>query len=157
MGKEGLFAYNFKKYRKKRGMSQKEFAQRLYDATGKKLTLTSISNYETGLHMPPPQILPAIAGILQVSIDALFGKKQEEVQVVKEELDQNLIKEWKEELEKIEKDFVNWKVRQETQAPLPLVTYCDRLIKLAKNQQEELLVVQTELATIRELIALFRK
>ena len=156
MGKEGLFADNFKKYRKKRGMSQKQFAQKLFEATGKKLTLTSISNYETGLHMPPPQILPAIATILQVSIDALFGKK-EEVKVVKEELDQNLIKEWKEELAVIEKEFVNWKVRQETQMPLPLVACCERLIKLAKSQQEELLVVQTELATIRELIALFRK
>lgn len=138
-------------------MSQKEFAQRLYESTGKKLTLTSISNYETGLHMPPPQILPAIAGILQVSIDALFGKKKEEVEAVKEELDQQLIKEWKEELEKIEKEFVDWKVRKDASISPQLSTYCDRLIKLAKSQQEELLVIQTELATIRELIALFRK
>jgi transcriptional regulator with XRE-family HTH domain len=156
LDKEGLFAYNFKKYRKKRGISQKQFAQKLFEATGKKLTLTSISNYETGLHMPPPQILPAIASILQVSIDALFGKK-EIIPAISEDLDQNLIKEWKEELEKIEKEYVSWKVRQK-ERPMPqLIACCDKLLRLAKNQQEELLVMQTELITIKDLITLFRK
>lgn len=106
--------------------------------------------------MPPPQILPAIANILQVSIDALFGKK-EEAPAISEELDQNLIKEWKEELEKIEKDYVSWKVRQ-TESPMAqLITCYEKLLRLAKNQQEELLVMQTELITIKELITLFRK
>jgi transcriptional regulator with XRE-family HTH domain len=156
LDKEGLFAGNFKRYRKKRGISQKQFAQKLFEATGKKLTLTSISNYETGLHMPPPQILPAIANILQVSIDALFGKK-EEAPAVSEELDQNLIKEWKEELEKIEKDYVNWKVRQTERSSPQLIACYNKLLRLAKNQQEELLVMQTELTTIKDLITLFRK
>ena len=156
LSKEGLFGNNFKKYRKKRGISQKQFAQKLFEATGKKLTLTSISNYETGLHMPPPQILPAISEILQVSIDSLFGKK-EEVMKVPAEPDLNLAKEWKEELDQIEKRFVNWKVQQAGKANIQATSYCESLFLLAKRQQEELLVIQTELTTIRELLMLFRK
>lgn len=60
---------------------QKEFAEKLYDSSGKKITLSSVSNYETGLHLPSPQVLPAIADILKVSIDALF---QVEFKVEKE-------------------------------------------------------------------------
>lgn len=157
MSKEGLFGNNFKKYRKKRGISQKQFAQKLFEATGKKLTLTSISNYETGLHMPPPQILPAISDILQVSIDSLFGKKEEETVTAAAEPDLNLVKEWKEELEQIERSFVNWKVQQAGKANRQAVSYCETLLLLAKKQQEELLVIQTELSTIRELLMLFRK
>lgn len=158
MGNKVLFGNNFKKYRKKRGISQKEFAQKLLDSTGKTLTLTSISNYETGLHMPPPQILPAIAEILGVSISALFGleKKAEPAKPSGPET----IRKWKEELEKIEKEYIV----SRSKAPEALsdkqkkgAYFCESLLHLTKTQQEELVIVQTELSTIQELIKLFRK
>ncbi|WP_017732848.1 helix-turn-helix domain-containing protein [Nafulsella turpanensis] len=158
MGNKALFGNNFKKYRKKKGISQKEFARKLLDATGKDLTLTSISNYETGLHMPPPQILPAIAEILGVSIDALFGIDQKPVQT--KPSGPEVIRKWKGELEKIEKEFIISKSKN----PEGLCDqqkkgayYCESLLHLTKAQQEELVIIQTELSTIQELISLFKK
>ena len=157
MNREFLFGDNFKKYRKKRGISQKEFAEMLFRFTGKKLTLTSVSNYETGLHMPPPQILPVIAEILQVSIDALFGVDEVvEEPVVAEPVELDEVKEWKQELENLEKEFINLKVAQSKELEGEAVRYCDKLFSIAKRQQDELMVLQTELSTIRELLSLFK-
>lgn len=158
MGNKVLFGINFKKYRKKKGISQKEFAQKLLDVTGKNLTLTSISNYETGLHMPPPQILPAIAEILDVSINALFGVEEKPVQ--KDPAGPEAIRKWKAELERIEKEFIitRSKNQQELNEQQKKGAYfCESLLHLSKVQQEELVIVQTELSTIRELIRLFKK
>ncbi|WP_017730835.1 helix-turn-helix domain-containing protein [Nafulsella turpanensis] len=156
MKKEVIFGYNFKKYRKSKGISQKEFAALLYEATGKKLTLTSVSNYETGLHMPPPQVLPAIADILEVSIDALFGVEEKAV-VEAESLDPQVIDEWKRELERLEKEFILWGAAQEEgfidMTTQSFATCCEDLIVLAKKQQHELLVLQAELRAIRKMIA----
>lgn len=160
-----VFGINFKKFRKKKGISQRQFAQLLYEITGKRLTLTSVSNYETGLHMPPTQILPAIADILDVSIDALFGKEEtaEEEPTAKApltEVESQTLKEWKLELEKLEQEFIHWRIRNATSqdAPVQLLTdQCEKLLGLAKAQQEELIILQTELSTIRELISFFKK
>ena len=158
MGNRALFGINFKKYRKKRGISQKEFAQKLLDVTGKNLTLTSISNYETGLHMPPPQILPAIAEILDVSINALFGVEEKPVQT--EPAGPEAIRKWKAELEKIEKEYIVARSRHSeglNDQQKKEAYFCESLLHLTKVQQEELVIVQTELSTIRELIKLFKK
>lgn len=159
-----IFGNNFKKYRKKKGISQRQFAQLLYEITGKRLTLTSVSNYETGLHMPPTQILPAIADILDVSIDALFGKAEVEEELTAEaphtEEEPISLKEWKLELEKLEKEFIDWRIRHATTQDAPvqlLANQCEKLLELAKVQQEELIILQTELSTIRELISFFKK
>lgn len=158
MKREAIFGINLKKYRKKRGVSQKEFASILFEATGKNLTLTSISNYETGVHMPPPQILPIIAEILEVSIDALFGKEE----VVAETLapaktaSQEAVKEWKQELANLERSLIYWRAASTTTAGREanvLADFCERLLVLGKKQQEELMVVQTELSTIQELLS----
>lgn len=160
-----IFGINFKKYRKRKGISQRQFAQMLYEITGKRLTLTSVSNYETGLHMPPTQILPAIADILEVSIDALFGKEEAAEEEVMPETplaeDVTLtLKEWKLELESLEKEFIHWRIRHATSQDAPvqlLASQCEKLLGLAKAQQEELVILQTELSTIRELISFFKK
>lgn len=160
-----IFGLNFKKYRKKKGISQRQFAQMLYEITGKRLTLTSVSNYETGLHMPPTQILPAIADILEVSIDALFGKEEtaeEELAVdTPHAIEESLaLKEWKMELDSLEKEFIQWRIRHATSQDAPvqlLASQCEKLLELAKSQQEELVILQTELSTIRELISFFKK
>ena len=167
MNRELLFGDNFKKYRKRRGISQKEFAQLLFDATGKRLTLTSVSNYETGLHMPPPQVLPVIADILQVSIDALFGKEtieeaEEEETLHSEPAGPDVVKEWKQELDSLEREFIYWKASRGNDstkgtAVAMAMDYADKIMDLAKKQQDELMVLQTELATIREMLSIFRK
>ena len=151
-----LFGDNFKKFRKLRGISQKEFAQMLFSETGKKLTLTSVSNYETGLHMPPPQILPVIAEILQVSIDALFGVEVAEPTVAEEPVEVDEVKEWKQELDALEKKFIYLKASQSKELKSEAVDCCEALFDIAKKQQDELIVLQTELSTIRELLSLFR-
>ncbi len=130
----------------------------LFESTGKKLTLTSVSNYETGLHMPPPQILPVIADILQVSIDALFGVQEvAEVPVAaaEQEAEVDEVKEWKQELETLEREFIYLKASQSKSIESEAVNYCEKLITIARKQQDELIVLQTELATIRELLSLF--
>jgi transcriptional regulator with XRE-family HTH domain len=162
-----FFGRNFKKYRKKKGISQKEFAHMLFEVTGKKLTLTSVSNYETGIHMPPTQMLPAIADILEVSIDALFGKEkqaeaQEEIYTkgTTAEEEAPTLKEWRQELAQLEQDFIYWKARHAnaTEVPVQGITeQCQKMLGLAKAQQEELVVLQTELNTIRELMSFFKK
>lgn len=175
MDRERLFGENFKRFRKRKGISQKEFAQLLFDATGKKLTLTSVSNYETGLHMPPPQILPVIAEILEVSIDALFGKKSfedmattdaeavvEEETVRPEPVGPDVVKEWKQELELLEREFIYWKARQgkeliKEKDASRAVEFADRVADLARKQQDELIMLQRELATIKEILSIFRE
>ena len=159
MKREVIFGYNFKKYRKNKGISQKEFATLLFEATGKKLTLTSVSNYETGLHMPPPQVLPAIADILEVSIDALFGV-EDKTAVEEPSVGPDVIEEWKKELDQLEKDFILWEAAQEENAEgtnnMFFAPYCEDLIVLAKKQQNELLILQAELRAIRKMIAVLR-
>lgn len=161
MGTDIKFANNFKKFRKLKGISQKEFAQKLYEHTGKMLTLTSVSNYETGLHMPPPQVLPFIARILEVSLDALFGTNTTEDVVERyTEEEENAFQVWKQELQTLEKDFYKLKIRQSktmSDAALATLDCCEKLLKVAKKQQDELLILQTELSTVREMFSLFRK
>lgn len=134
----------------------------LFDATGKRLTLTTISNYETGQHMPPPQILPVIAEILEVSIDALFGKEETgtgDSAALSEGLAEDPVKEWKQELEKLEKAFIYWRALNEEAAEkeaIMLADFCERLVALGRNQQDELTVLQTELSTIRELLSMLK-
>lgn len=143
-----------------KGISQKEFAQKLFEHTGKSLTLTSVSNYETGLHMPPPQILPFIANLLEVSIDALFGtvKEEKEEVIVERTESESEIKQWKQELEAIENIFYRLKVTTAQNIDArPAVECCEKLLRLTKKQQEELLILQTELATIRSLFAQFQE
>lgn len=159
MKKEVIFGYNFKKYRKSKGISQKEFATLLFRATGKKLTLTSVSNYETGLHMPPPQVLPAIADILEVSIDALFGIEDKKV-LEEEAAGPNVVDEWKKELELLEKEFILWEAEQEegfaVTAEKKIASNCEDLIVLAKKQQHELLILHAELRAIRKMISVLK-
>jgi transcriptional regulator with XRE-family HTH domain len=155
--KETLFGENFKKYRKKKGISQKEFASLLCEETGKQLTLTSISNYETGLHLPPPQILPVIAEILEVSLDALFGTdKALPAGAGAQELSQ--LRVYRREMEALQKEFISLKSQLERKdknntAPLK---QCKRLLEIIESQQRELSTGHTQLAAVRKMIALFR-
>lgn len=147
MDKEAVFSENFKRFRNKKGISQKDFACLLYKATGKQLTNASISSYETGVNLPPPQILPAIADILEVSIDALFGIGEAPSE------DQAFVGR-KQVLEQIEQDLVDWKATYgETvkEVTKPLLNCSERVLEIAKSQQKELVELQKELVVIRKV------
>lgn len=152
-----MFGNNFKRYRKKVGISQKEFAEKFYNSFGKKITLSSISNYETGLHLPSPQTLPVIAEILQISIDALFEVEKETPASKKNQaVPQGELLKRKQELKTAELHFINLKYNNNEsfqKEVKPVADYCNRVIKLAKMQQDELLALQNELSSIREVLS----
>lgn len=116
------------------------------------------------MHMPPPQVLPFIANILEVSIDALFGTAdpaiEEEAEVQKEEVQEaNSLDKWKQELRELEKEFYHIKIHQAKTMPEEVkvvLEWGEKLLSVAKKQQDELLILQTELATIREVLSLLR-
>lgn len=152
MEREVIFGRNFKKYRKQKGISQKEFARLLYEATGKQLTLTSVSNYETGLHLPPSQILPVIAGIFGVSIDDLFGIEKAASTPGEEPLEAS--RGWK-ELEKLKSDFRSWKRKAGAagkEAVAPAIALGEQLIEIAEKQQKELHSGQVRLVAVRKMV-----
>lgn len=156
MEKEILFCENFKKYRKKKGVSQKEFGRLLFEATGKQLTLTSISNYETGLHLPPPQILPVVAEILGVSIDALFGTENGPTS---ENQAPSYIDEHRKELLRLEREvaaLLNADTGSAEKEQEPVKRYCASLLEIIRDQQNELQSGHAQLASVREMIANFR-
>lgn len=156
MEKEILFGENFKKYRKRKGVSQKEFGRLLFEATGKQLTLTSISNYETGQHLPPPQMLPVVAEILEVSIDALFGTED---MPTAENQPFSYIEEHKKELLGLEREVTALLYAEKGSAEKeqePVKRYCTRLLEIIRDQQNELQSGYAQLAAVREMIANFR-
>lgn len=151
MEKEVLFGENFKKYRKRKGVSQKEFGRLLFEATGKQLTLTSISNYETGLHLPPPQILPVVAEILEVSIDELFGTEHTPPS---ENQSLSYIDEHRKELLRLEGNFPAFVETEKEQEPLK--GFCVKLLEIIRDQQNELQSGHAQLAAVRKMIENFR-
>ena len=126
--------------------------------------------------MPPPQVLPFIAEILEVSIDALFGKntvagifagdsaavEEAEETIAAEPAGPDIVKGWKNELEGLEREFIYWKATKAAEIPkesaaVMAIEFAEKITELAKKQQDELVVLQTELATIREVLSIFRK
>ena len=68
------------------------------------------------------------------------------------------IKQWKQELGAIENDFYRLKITTaQNKEAKPAVECCEKLLRLTKKQQEELLILQTELATIRSLFSKFQE
>jgi len=68
---KSLFSRNLKKYRKERGLSQRELAE----LSG--LTLRMISYYENEASKPPIDNITAIAKALNVRINDLIGKEND--------------------------------------------------------------------------------
>lgn len=68
---ENTFSTNLRALRKKRGITQEQLA----DAVG--ISPQAVSKWETSSY-PDAQLLPAVADYLGVTIDELFGRKQEE-------------------------------------------------------------------------------
>lgn len=63
-----------KKLRKERGLTQDGLAIEVNKKVDKKLTKTTISNYETGYSSPSDEILSAISDIFGASADYLLGR-----------------------------------------------------------------------------------
>ncbi|MCG8322238.1 MAG: helix-turn-helix domain-containing protein [Cytophagales bacterium] len=66
------FGRYLRHFRKKRGLSQELFANRLNELTGLNVRKNTISNYETSTSFPAVGIIPYIAVLLEVTIDELF-------------------------------------------------------------------------------------
>ena len=62
-----IFAEQLKKLRKKSGLSQKEFAERVG------VHMQSVSKWERGVMLPDISALDSIASALSVSVDELLG------------------------------------------------------------------------------------
>jgi transcriptional regulator with XRE-family HTH domain len=58
---------NIRKYRKTRGLTQVELAEKLG------LSQVAVANYERGVRKPDVEMVPKIAHALGTSIEALFG------------------------------------------------------------------------------------
>ncbi len=75
------FSKNLVKYRKTCGLTQGQLAAKL------NVTPQAVSKWENG-SLPDSELLPKISGILGISLDVLFGIKQEQAE---QELDQLII------------------------------------------------------------------
>jgi len=64
--------------RKKRGYTQQDIRDLVFQKTGKKYRQGTISSWETGKTSPGMEVLEALASILGVSVDDLYEKDQEE-------------------------------------------------------------------------------
>ena len=74
--------------RRRKGLSQYEFAKKLG------ITQRVVTYYENEANRPPTQLLPQIAGVLEVSVDDLLNSP--DVEIVKEpELDKRLLQRFK--------------------------------------------------------------
>jgi len=74
---------NIRKLRKSNGWTQVELAQKL------KLTQQAITAYELGKKKPPIEKLPDIAGLFNVSIEDLIGKKTLKIKADAQRLHKN--------------------------------------------------------------------
>lgn len=68
---ESVFGRNLTRYRKKQGLTQERLAQMLL------VTPQAVSKWEKGSY-PDGSILPQLSAILDVSLDVLFGLKEED-------------------------------------------------------------------------------
>ena len=79
-----LFSNQIAYFRKKRGLTQADIREKLYQLTGKKFRQGTISFWENGKTVPSVSILNALAQILGVSSEQLY---EEEVSVVTEKVE----------------------------------------------------------------------
>ncbi len=71
---DNLFGTRLRELRRARGLSQKEFAEKL------SMSFQSVSKWENGFGVPSITLIPTIASVLKVSCDHLIGHNSEEVQ-----------------------------------------------------------------------------
>ena len=69
-----IFGKRLKELRISRGLSQREFAEKL------SISFQSVSKWETGNSYPNISLIPSIASILKVSCDHLIGHEDKEIQ-----------------------------------------------------------------------------
>lgn len=71
---DNKFGMRLRELRKARGLSQKEFAQKI------SMSFQSVSKWENGLGVPSISLIPSIASVLKVSCDHLIGHNDEQIQ-----------------------------------------------------------------------------
>jgi len=73
-----LFHLQLKKYRKLRGLTQKELAKKISEKVGKNHTSTMVSTWERGVS-PNIKTIYAIAEILDIPVQFLFDDSEETI------------------------------------------------------------------------------
>ncbi|HHW29980.1 MAG TPA: helix-turn-helix transcriptional regulator [Syntrophomonadaceae bacterium] len=70
--------------RKMKGMSQKDLAHELSKKLGRIISQDSVGTYERGSRGVPPDILAALADILNCSVDYLVGRSDLDIDLEKD-------------------------------------------------------------------------
>jgi putative transcriptional regulator len=84
-GRKNMFSENLKRFRKQKGLTQEELAERLH------VVRQTISNWEKSLSVPDSELLIRIAGIFETSVGILLGDTVElpaDKNIVAEKLEQ---------------------------------------------------------------------
>ena len=67
-----MIGENIRSYRKKNGLTQEEFAERLG------VTYQSVSGWENGATYPDLELIPSISELLGITVDGLLGMPMRE-------------------------------------------------------------------------------
>ena len=67
-----MIGENIRSYRKKNGLTQEEFAERLG------VTYQSVSRWENGATYPDLELIPSISELLGITVDGLLGMPMRE-------------------------------------------------------------------------------
>lgn len=73
-GGKSMFSENLKSYRKQKGLSQEELAERLH------VVRQTVSKWERGLSIPDADLLIRVAEIFDTSVSTLLGETVEELE-----------------------------------------------------------------------------
>lgn len=90
------FGLRLRALREKRGMTQRDLAQRINKS------VSAVSSYESNAQIPPVDVLESIACVMNVTLDYLVGFDHEEIYLTK-----SLNTEQKEFLELLFMEFAN--------------------------------------------------
>lgn len=66
-------ANNLKKYRQKKGLTQKQLAEEINSIMGTKFKHNTISSWENGTNSIDTTVLKAICDILEIDINTIYG------------------------------------------------------------------------------------
>jgi transcriptional regulator with XRE-family HTH domain len=156
LNSDKIFGKKLKELRKNAGLTQTQLAEVLYQKTGKHLTVASISYYETGTNLPALSMLPALAEILGVSIDGLFGREHPLLQYPEVEYEVHPLQR---DLERIERNY-KMAVNEQERTSFNLVAEPVEvnpedhkiLLSIAKRQQEEIKFLRAKFNLVRDMM-----
>ena len=156
MNTEIVFGKKLRELRRKAGFTQMQLADKIYELTGKQLTVASISYYETGTNLPALNMLPAIAQILGVSIDSLFGLEHP---LLQEPENEYAVHPLQRDIERIDRKFTAEMKQVEDSGIFNDIETIEInpedhriLLSIAKRQQEEIKFLRAKFNLVRDMM-----